>query len=78
MLREEWVGIEVPAIISRELFDRVQQRMARNKNQYRNPRQVQLLSGLVRCGSCGGSVYAMRWWERSNRKAPVCIIHKVA
>ena len=34
--REEWVGIPVPQIISRELFDRVQKRKADNRKRYRN------------------------------------------
>ena len=76
--REEWIGIEVPAIISRELFDRVQARREANRKRYRNPKQVQLLSSLVRCGSCGGSVFAMRRWERSPRKGPLRVVHKVA
>ena len=76
--REEWIGIEVPAIIPRDLFERVQKRRAANRAHYRNPRQVQLLSGLVRCGSCGGSVYATRRWVRSKRKGPPCVIHELA
>jgi site-specific DNA recombinase len=76
--REEWIGIEVPAIISRDLFDKVQARREKNRKQYRNPKQVQLLSGLVRCGACGGSVFAYARWERSKRKGPMCVIHRAA
>jgi hypothetical protein len=64
------IGIEVPAIISQELFGRGQERRERNRNRYRNPKQVSL-TGLVRCGSCGGSVFAMGRWERSHRKGQV-------
>jgi site-specific DNA recombinase len=67
--RENWIGVEVPAIISRELFERVQKRLANNRARFRNPRQVQLLSTLVRCGSCGGSVYAYRGWLRRSARA---------
>ena len=76
--REDWIGVEVPAIITRELYDRVQERRQANRKRYRNPRQVQLLSSLVRCGSCGGSVYVTRRWVRSRRKGPLRVIHKVA
>jgi len=76
--RKHWIGVEVPTIIPRELFDRVQRRRADNRARYRNPRQVQLLSGLVRCGACNGSVFVMRRWERSQQKGPVCVIHKTA
>jgi DNA invertase Pin-like site-specific DNA recombinase len=76
--REDWIGVEVPAIISRELFDRVQERMAANRKAYRNPRQPQLLSNLVRCGACGAHAYGLRRWVRSERKGPVCVIHETA
>jgi DNA invertase Pin-like site-specific DNA recombinase len=76
--REDWIGVEVPAIISRELFDRVQERLKDNRKRYRNPKQTQLLSTLVRCGCCGGSVYAYRRWVRSKRKGPPCVRHSVA
>ena len=73
--REDWIGITVPAIISKELFDRVQERRAINKKKYRNPKQVQLLSTLVRCGCCASSGYAYRRWVRSERKGPPCMLH---
>jgi site-specific DNA recombinase len=76
--REDWIGVEVPAIISRELFERVQQRRADNRKRYRNPKVTQLLSGLVRCGCCGGSVFVYRRWERSKRKGPPCVVHSTA
>jgi site-specific DNA recombinase len=55
----EQIGLDVPAIVDRATFDAVQQRLREGVN--RNPRQSQhpyLLSGLVRCGNCGGVVYA--------------------
>jgi site-specific DNA recombinase len=76
--REDWIGIEVPAIISRELFDRVQERGAANRKRYRNPKQVQLLSTLVRCGACSSSIYVYRRWTRSSRKGPPCVNHSMA
>jgi DNA invertase Pin-like site-specific DNA recombinase len=76
--REDWIGVDVPAIISQELFDRVQERLKANRKRYRNPRQPQLLSTLVRCGCCGGSMYAYRRWERSKRKGPPCVQHSMA
>jgi hypothetical protein len=74
--REDWIGITVPAIVSQELFDKVQKRLEENRKQYRNPREPHLLSNLVRCGECGSSGYALRRWERSQRKTgPALIIH---
>jgi len=51
--RSEWVGVPVPAIISQELFDRVQARMQALGKRYRHPMTHYLLSGLVECGECG-------------------------
>jgi site-specific DNA recombinase len=51
--RSEWVGVPVPAIISQELFDRVQERMQAVGKKYRHPIMHYLLSGLVECGECG-------------------------
>jgi site-specific DNA recombinase len=74
--REDWIGINIPAIISQELFDKVQKRLEDNRKHYRNPREPQLLSNLVRCGVCGSSGFALRRWVRSTRKyGPVCVIH---
>lgn len=50
---EEWVGVKVPAIISQELFDRVQARLATNQQMaQRSTRHDYLLRGLVSCGQC--------------------------
>jgi hypothetical protein len=76
--REEWIGIKVPAIISRELFERVQARLKKNKAAYRNPRHPALLSNLVRCGACGRNVFVLRRWVRSRRQGPMCVIHRTA
>jgi site-specific DNA recombinase len=58
--KNEWVGIKVPAIVSRALFDEVQKRVAENKKQYGRPRMTELLSSLVRCGVCGSSCLVLR------------------
>jgi hypothetical protein len=76
--RDEWVCVLVPQIISRELFERVQQRKSDNRKRYRNPRKQQLLSCLVQCGGCSSGAYGYRRWERSQAKGPVCVIHRYA
>jgi site-specific DNA recombinase len=56
--REEWTGIPVPAIISTQTFDRVQQRLADNKRYAaRNTRVPSLLQGLAACQACGYGYY---------------------
>jgi hypothetical protein len=50
---EEWIGIPIPAIISQEVFDRVQVRLATNQQTARrSTRHDYLLRSLVQCGTC--------------------------
>ena len=54
--REDWIAVAaVPAIITGELFDRVQDKLARNKSFARrnNTAHPYLLRALVSCGVCG-------------------------
>jgi hypothetical protein len=51
--RAEWIAVNVPAIVSRELFDKVQERLALHDKRYCKPATHYLLSGLVECGECG-------------------------
>jgi site-specific DNA recombinase len=55
--RSEWIAVKVPAIVSHELFERVQERMRQGSQRYRQPTVVHLLSGLVECGECGCGFY---------------------
>lgn len=77
--KEEWIGIPVPAIISQELFDKVQERLEWNRKRYRNPSTVQLLSSLVKCGYCGSSFYSyQRYFTRQYPGFPKRVYHKAA
>ena len=50
----EWIPMQCPAIISRELFDRAQAKLARNKQQrIRETNHPALLAGVIYCGCCG-------------------------
>lgn len=60
----EWIGIKIPAIISQELYDKVQKRLRFNEECYRNSKQPQLLSQLVWCDQCGTRCYAYRRFKR--------------
>ena len=57
--KEEWITIPVPALISQELFEQAQQRLAENKrfSPRNNKRHDYLLSGLLRCQQCGYALY---------------------
>jgi site-specific DNA recombinase len=58
--REEWIPIPVPAIISQEVFDLVQEKLAHNRQSAarNNKSHDYLLRGLVSCGACKLSAMA--------------------
>jgi site-specific DNA recombinase len=54
--REEWIPVApIPAIVSQELFDRVEAKLARNRQfaSRNNTAHPYLVRNLVRCGLCG-------------------------
>lgn len=66
--RSEWVGVKIPAIISKQLFDKVQDRLNYNRTCYRNALRTQLLSNLVWCGVCDSRCFAYRRYYKVERK----------
>lgn len=76
--RSEWIGVKVPAVIPKSLFDKVQQRFEANKNIYCKKPETQLLSGLVICGNCNRRFISYQRYYRYKVKAGQKIIHKVA
>lgn len=57
-LREDWIEIPVPAIVSAETFELAEERLERNKAFSRRRTKVpSVVQGLVVCGKCG---YALR------------------
>ena len=65
--REEWISVKVPAIVPRELFDKVQERLARHDERYCRPQTHYLLSGLLQCGCCGSRGSSTRRWHKVPR-----------
>jgi len=56
--RDEWTEIPVPAIVSKDTFERVGQRLADNKRfAGRNTKVASLLQGLAACSACGYGYY---------------------
>src|SRR5439155_1383331 len=56
--RDEWTEIPVPAIVTEDMFARVQQRLADNKRfAARNTKVPSLLQGLAACSACGYGYY---------------------
>jgi DNA invertase Pin-like site-specific DNA recombinase len=65
--RDEWIAVKVPAIVSRELFDQVQERLQVAAARYRALPIQSFLSGFVRCAICGrlyGSGYPYEKFRR--------------
>jgi len=57
-LREEWIEIPVPAIVSDEIFEQAQEFLERNRRlSPRNTKTPTLLQGLLVCRECGYSFY---------------------
>lgn len=82
--KSEWIGVKVPAIISQELFDKAQVRLEKSRQLYRNPKETQLLSHLVRCGECGKfctsyqRYYRYYYYHKGKRIKRDTLHHKVA
>jgi site-specific DNA recombinase len=51
----DWIAIKVPAIITQQLFDQVQERLHVAASRYRKVSIQALLSGFLRCADCGRS-----------------------
>ncbi|MBN1325547.1 recombinase family protein [Candidatus Falkowbacteria bacterium] len=66
--RSEWIGIKIPQIIPKELFDKVQKRLKHNEDCYRNSKRKYLLSGLLWCGECNIRAFAFRRYYVAERK----------
>jgi len=67
--RRDWIGVPVPAIISKELFEKVRIRIEHNEKCYRNAKGRQLLSGLIWCDQCGSPCWSFRqyYWIKRSR-----------
>src|SRR6516164_3582289 len=63
----EWIAVKVPAIVSRELFDKVQDKLREHDARYCQPVTHYLLSGLVQCGVCGSGCSSFRRWQKVVR-----------
>jgi site-specific DNA recombinase len=75
----EWIAVTVPAIVSRELFDKVQERLRGHDARYCQPVTHYLLSGLVQCGVCGSGCSSFRRWQKVVRPSgTVSVYHHAA
>ncbi|KAF0994418.1 DNA-invertase hin [Geobacillus sp. TFV-3] len=63
--KEEWIYVDVPAIVTEEQFKRAQMLLEQSRRRYaRTTKHKYLLSGLLRCAQCGNTMtgrYAKNW-----------------
>jgi site-specific DNA recombinase len=77
--RSEWIGVKVPAIVSQELFDSVQERLRQNKQRYLRPAIRHLLGGMLKCGECGSAMYSYdRYYTKMTKEPKLGVYHKAA
>jgi site-specific DNA recombinase len=75
----EWIIVDggLPAIIDEEIFNKVQIKMSSNKKKAGcfKAKEVYLLSGLLKCGECGASMYGNSHYDgrhKSRYSAYIC------
>ena len=75
--RAEWIAINVPAIVSRELFDKVQEKLRQHEARYCTPVTHYLLRGLVQCGVCGSGCSSSRRYHKVKQPSGrVSVYHR--
>jgi len=67
--RDKWILIDVPAIVSPDLFETVQEQLAQNRKQFRQRRRgaSYLLQGLLVCKYCGYAYYGQAVQRRYHK-----------
>jgi site-specific DNA recombinase len=77
--RPDWIAVRVPAIVSRDLFDKVQEQLREHDARYCQPVTHYLLSGLVKCGVCGSGCSSFRRWQKIVRPSgAMSVYHRAA
>ena len=66
---EEWILVDVPPIVSKELWDMAKRARAQNKaTATRNGTNKYLLTGLLKCATCGRTFVGTSTWAYTNYK----------
>jgi site-specific DNA recombinase len=65
--RAEWIAVKVPAIVPRELFETVHEKLRLHEERYCRPVTHHLLQGLVQCGVCGSRCSSSRRYHKVMR-----------
>ena len=67
--REEWISVAVPPLVSPELWSEANRMLKQNvKMARRNAKEPYLLTGLIRCATCGLSYIGERRMIKRGRK----------
>ena len=74
--RDTFCSIDAPAIISREMFEAVQQRLGEARAVFGgNPTRRHLLGGLLRCPLCGRGMHGTKRQKRTHGGRSVQEVH---
>lgn len=52
-IKEEWIPVEFPAIVDRDLFEKAQEKRRNARGGFNRKKPRPLLAGRIRCGLCG-------------------------
>jgi len=52
-IKEEWIPVEFPAIVDRDLFEKAQEKRKNARGGFNRKKPRPLLAGRIRCGLCG-------------------------
>ncbi|AQR77501.1 recombinase family protein [Paenibacillus larvae] len=63
---EDWIRVEVPAIIDTGIYEQAMQQRQRNRKKSGHVKESYLLRGLIRCGECGRSWQATSYSGRAD------------
>lgn len=66
--REEWIEVEVPAIIDEVTFALAQEQRVKNKKKGGNTKREYLLARMLRCGNCGNKYSSFTSWDYTKNK----------
>jgi len=70
--RGEWIPVEVPVIISRELWELAQRQLAANRHRTQpKARRKYLLKGMLKCSVCGGTLCGVTYRCRKEHKGKI-------
>jgi hypothetical protein len=71
--------VSVPAIVSQELFDAVQERLLQHEARYCKPHTHYLLSRIIQCGVCGSGCSSSRGYNKKvGLSGKVSVYHRSA